>query len=345
MRFNKSQFHNLPEMKNFTCAYDVPSVPDLLDAAQFLKVNPHAFTDAGKGLTLGLLFMNPSLRTRMSTLKAAQLLGMNTLTANAQTDGWALDFSTGPMNHTTVEHIREAAAVMGEYCDILGVRCFPSLSDKNADDREHVLLQWMKYSQKPVLSLESATRHPLQSLADLLTIRQLVPHRKPKVVLTWAPHVKPVPHAVANSFCEWMKFAEADFTVASPHAMRLNEEFTQGANITNNQRQALEGADIVYVKSWASYQEYGKLLRDSSWLLTKDKLEVTNNAKVMHCLPVRRDVELGSDILESSCSAVILQAANRVPAAQAVLLAMIRKNYPKIVVQSDSFKQDLIHEK
>lgn len=332
-------------MKNFTCAYDVPSIPDLLDAAQFLKENPHAFADAGKGLTLGLLFMNPSLRTRLSTVKAAQLIGLNTLSVNAATEGWALDFSTGPMNHTTVEHIREAAAVMGEYCDILGVRSFPSLTDKNADDREHVLLQWMKYSQKPVMSLESATRHPLQSLADLLTIRQLVPNRKPKVVLTWAPHVKPVPHAVANSFCEWMKFAEADFTVACPHAVKLSDEFTQGATVTNNQQEALESADIVYVKSWASYQEYGKLLRDSSWLLTKEKLAATNNAKVMHCLPVRRDVELGSDILESSTSAVIQQAANRVPAAQAVLLSLIRKNYPKVAVHLETFKQNLVHEK
>lgn len=313
-------------MKNFTCAYDVPSIPDLLETAQFLKDNPHAFSDAGKNLTLGLLFMNPSLRTRLSTLKAAQLLGMNTLNVNAQTEGWALDFSSGPMNHTTVEHIREAAAVMAEYCDILGVRCFPTLTDKNADDREHVLLQWMKYSNRPVMSLESSTRHPLQSLADLLTIRQLVPDRKPKVVLTWAPHVKPVPHAVANSLCEWMKFAEADFTVASPYAVRLNEEFIGDATITNNQKEALEGADIVYVKSWCSYQEYGKLLRDSSWMLTKEKLASTNNAKVMHCLPVRRDVELGSDILESSSSAVIQQASNRVPAAQAVLLSLIRSN-------------------
>lgn len=311
-------------MKNFTCAYDVPSISELLETAQFLKENPHAFSETGKNLTLGLLFMNPSLRTRLSTLKAAQLLGMQTLTVNAQTEGWALDFSSDPMNHTTVEHIHEAAGVMGEYCDILGVRSFPSLKNKDEDDRERILLQWMKYSTRPLLSLESSTRHPLQSLADMLTIKQLVPDRKPKVVLTWASHVRPVPHAVANSFCEWMKFMNADFTVACPRRMQLNEEFSNEAIVTNDQQKALRDADIVYVKSWCSYEEYGQLHQDHSWLLTPEKLKVTNHAKVMHCLPVRRDVELSSSILESESSVVLQQAANRVPAAQAVLLGMIR---------------------
>jgi N-succinyl-L-ornithine transcarbamylase len=316
-------------MKNFTCAYDVPNIQDLIITAQFLKENPHAFSEAGKNLTLGLLFMNPSLRTRLSTLKAAQLLGMNTLTVNAQTEGWALDFSDAPMNHTTVEHIHEAAAVLGEYCDILGVRSFPSLTDRDADDREKLLLQWMKYSNRPMLSLESATRHPLQSLADMMTIQQLVPNRKPKVVLTWAPHVKPVPHAVANSFCEWMKFMDAEFVVACPDEVRLNEEFTNEATVTNNQQAALKDADVVMVKSWCSYEEYGKLHNAENWLLTPEKLQHTNHAKVMHCLPVRRDVELSSGILESSSSAVIQQAANRVPAAQSVLYHLIKSNCVK----------------
>lgn len=313
-------------MKNFTCAFDVPSVQDLITTAQFLKENPHAFPDAGKNLTLGLLFMNPSLRTRLSTLKAAQLLGMHTLIVNAQTEGWSLDFSNEPMNHATVEHVREAAAVMGEYCDILGVRSFPTLTDRDADDREHVLLQWMKYSKRPLLSLESSTRHPLQSLADMMTIQQLVPLRKPKVVLTWAPHVKPVPHAVANSFCEWMKFMDAEFVVACPDEVRLNEEFTTQAQVTNDQASALCDADIVMVKSWCSYEEYGQLHRNEDWLLTPEKLGATASAKVMHCLPVRRDVELSSAILESPSSAVIQQASNRVAAAQAVLYELIRSN-------------------
>lgn len=313
-------------MKNFTCAYDAPSIRQLLEEAQFLKENPHAYSDAGKFLTLGLLFMNPSLRTRLSTIKAAQLLGLNTLTVNAQTEGWSLDFSDQPMNHTTVEHIREAAAVMGEYCDIMGVRSFPTLTDRNQDDREHVLLQWMKYGNRPLLSMESATRHPLQSLADMLTIKQLVPHRKPKVVLTWAPHVKPVPHAVANSFCEWMKFMDADFTVACPDEVRLNEEFTSEAFITSDQSNALQDADIVMVKSWCSYSDYGKFHSDPSWMITPEKLKNTNQAKVMHCLPVRRDIELSSSLLGSEHSIVIQQAANRVPAAQTVLLNLIRSN-------------------
>lgn len=313
-------------MKNFTCAYDVPNIQHLITTAQFLKENPHAFPEAGKHLTLGLLFMNPSLRTRLSTLKAAQLLGMNTLTVNTQTEGWALDFSNDPMNHTTVEHIHEAAGVLGEYCDILGVRSFPSLTDRDADDREKLLLQWMKYSGRPLLSLESATRHPLQSLADMMTIQQLVPNRKPKVVLTWAPHVKPVPHAVANSFCEWMKFMDAEFVVACPDEVRLNEEFTCEANVTNDQNAALKDADIVMVKSWCSYKDYGKIHQAQNWLLTPDKLKQGNDTKVMHCLPVRRDVELSSAILESNSSVVIQQAANRVPAAQAVLYDLIKTN-------------------
>lgn len=230
------------------------------------------------------------------------------------------------MNHTTVEHVHEAAAVLGQYCDILGIRSFPSLKDREMDDREHSLLQWMRYSQRPILSLESSTRHPLQSLADMMTIQQLVPDRKPKVVLTWAPHVKPVPHAVANSFCEWMKFMDAEFIVTCPDEVRLNEEFVYGTTVTENQQRALQDADVVMVKSWCSYEEYGKLHSADNWMLTPEKLSVTNHAKVMHCLPVRRDVELSSAILESPSSAVIQQAANRVPAAQAVLYNLIKYN-------------------
>lgn len=314
-------------MKHFTSAYDVQSIRDLIRLALYLKKNPNAFSDAGKNLTLGTVFMNPSLRTRLSTSKAAQLLGMNLLSINAQSEGWALDFSDAPMNHTTVENIREAAAVMGEYCDILGVRSFPTLNDKHRDDTEQDIIQWMNISKKPLISLESATRHPLQSLADMMTLQELFPNKKPKVVLMWAPHVKPVPQAVANSFAEWMYFMNADFTVACPDEVRLNEEFTAHATITSNQMDALKDADIVYVKSWASYNEYGKLHHNADWLLNADKFQINSEVKVMHCLPVRRDVELGASILDSSNSVVIQQASNRVPAAQAVLLKMIRDNY------------------
>jgi N-succinyl-L-ornithine transcarbamylase len=271
--------------------------------------------------------MNPSLRTRLSTAKAAQLLGMNTLSINAQSEGWSLDFSNEPMNHLTVENIREAAAVIGEYCDILGVRSFPTLNDKMRDDSEQDIIKWMNISKKPLISLESATRHPLQSLADMMTLKELFPNTKPKVVLMWAPHVKPVPQAVANSFAEWMYFMNADFTIACPEEVRLNDEFTSHATVTADQNKALQDADIVYVKSWSSYADYGKLHLAPEWLLTPEKMKVSANAKIMHCLPVRRDVELNSALLDSEQSVVIQQAGNRVPAAQAVLLQMIRDNY------------------
>ncbi|GAB4133555.1 MAG: acetylornithine carbamoyltransferase [Bacteroidia bacterium] len=311
-------------MKYFTSAYDVSSVEQLINEGLFLKNNPYAFSELGANKTLGLVFMNPSLRTRLSTLKAAQLLGMNTLNVNAQTESWALELNDVPMNGTTVEHIKEAAAVMGEYADIIGVRSFPSMKDRALDDSEKVFLDWIKYSGKPAISLESATRHPLQSLADMMTIKELFPDRKPKVVLLWAPHVKPVPQAVANSFCEWMKHISADFTVACPDEARLSDEFISGIEITNNKKDALKDADIIYVKSWCSYKNYGQLVQpDENWTLTLDDLKITNNTKVMHCLPVRRDIELASEILDSNHSVVIRQASNRVPAAQAVLKRML----------------------
>jgi len=328
-------------MKHFTTAFDVPDVPALIQDAIDLKKNSHSFSpdsyQDGKKLTLGLVFMNPSLRTRLSTQKAAQLLGINTLVVNSSTDGWALEFGDSPMNGTTVEHIREAAAVMGEYCDIIGVRSFPSLTNREQDEREHILLQWLKYSGKPILSLESATRHPLQSLTDMMTIQEFSKKKKPKVVLTWAPHVKPVPHAVANSFSEWMKFSDAEFVIACPDEVRLNEEYTSTARITNKQDEALEGADFVYVKSWSQWNDYGKFFQSKeNWLLDEKKLSLTNKAKVMHCLPVRRDVELSSSIIESENSIVIQQASNRVYAAQAVLKKMIDDNFKNNFTNSSS---------
>ncbi len=316
-------------MKYFTTAYDTPDVLQLIQDAISLKENPNKFSEIGKNLTLGLVFMNPSLRTRLSTQKASQLLGMNSLLVNTSTDGWTLEFGDSPMNGTTVEHIKEAAGVMGEYCDIIGVRSFPGLTDREKDEREEILLQWMKHSGKPILSLESATRHPLQSLSDMMTIIENSKKKKPKVVLTWAPHVKAVPHAVANSFSEWMKFMDAEFVIACPDEVRLNEEYTTHATITNKQDEALEGADFVYVKSWAEWNNYGKYFSSNeNWLLNQKKLSLTNDAKIMHCLPVRRDVEIQSEILESKNSLVMQQAGNRVYAAQTVLKKMIESNYP-----------------
>lgn len=315
-------------MKQFTSVHDVTNVPAIVQEALSLKKDPFAHQHLGKNKTIGLIFLNPSLRTRLSTQKAALNLGMNAIVMNIDKEGWALETRDGVvMNGTTVEHIREAAGVMGEYCDILGIRSFPSLKDKEEDYSEDIFNKFIKYSGLPVVSLESATRHPLQSLADLVTIIEHSPssaERLPKVVLTWAPHVKPLPQAVPNSFAEWMCKAQEegmiDFVITHPEGYELAEEFTSGAKITHNQDEALAGADFIYVKNWSSYKDYGKILTEGEgWMMNQEKLKITNSGKVMHCLPVRRDLELGSDILDSEASLVIKEAANRVWAAQAVL--------------------------
>ncbi len=321
-------FH-LKEMKLFTSVHDVANVPAIVREALALKKNPFAYQDLGKNKTIGLIFLNPSLRTRLSTQKAALNLGMTPIVMNIDKEGWALETRDGVvMNGTTVEHIREAAGVMGEYCDILGIRSFPSLKDKEEDYSEDIFNKFIRFSGKPVVSLESATRHPLQSLADLITIEEYKNTAKPKVVLTWAPHVKPLPQAVPNSFAEWMCKAQQEgmieFVITHPEGYELAEQFTPGAKITYNQDEALAGADFVYVKNWSSYEDYGKILTaGDGWMMNQEKLKVTNGGKVMHCLPVRRDLELGSDILDSEDSLVIKEAANRVWAAQVVLKGIL----------------------
>jgi len=312
-------------MKQFTSVHDVANVPAIVQEALALKKDPFAHQHLGKNKTVGLIFLNPSLRTRLSTQKAALNLGMTPIVMNIDKEGWALETRDGVvMNGTTVEHIREAAAVMGEYCDILGIRSFPSLKDKEEDYSEDVFNKFIKYSGLPVVSLESATRHPLQSLADLITIEEYKKTAKPKVVLTWAPHVKPLPQAVPNSFAEWMCKAQEegmiDFVITHPEGYELAEQFTPGAKITHNQDEALAGAYFIYVKNWSSYKDYGKILTEGEgWMMNQEKLKITNGGRVMHCLPVRRDLELGSDILDSEDSLVIKEAANRVWAAQVVL--------------------------
>lgn len=316
-------------MKNFFSVADVDSLDAIVKEALALKANPNAHEALGKHKMLGLVFLNPSLRTRLSTQKAAINLGMNVMVMNMDKEGWALETQDGVvMNGTTVEHIREAAAVMGEYCDILGLRSFPSLKDKQADYKEDLFNKFMKYCQVPVISLESATRHPLQSLTDLITITEHKKVAKPKVVLAWAPHVKALPQAVPNSFAEWMSKAQeqglVEFTIAHPEGYDLSEDFTQGARITNNLDEALAGADFVYVKNWSSYKEYGEVYPVSeNWMMDNKKLQQTNDAKVMHCLPVRRDLELSSEILDGPNSLVIQEASNRVWAAQVVLKKML----------------------
>ena len=313
-------------MKYFTTVHDVKSINDLVQEALLLKKNPYAFSELGKNKTLGLIFLNPSLRTRLSTQKAAMNFGMNVMVMNIDKEGWALEMEDGAvMNGTSVEHVKDAAAVFGQYCDVIGIRCFPSLQNKKEDYAEKVLLKFMKHSKVPIVSLESATLHPLQSLSDLITIKEnWKEKRKPKVVLTWAPHIKALPQAVANSFSEWMCKAEMDFTIAHPVGYELCDDYTKGAKIELNQNKALKDADFVYVKNWSSYTNYGKVLSvDSDWMLTNEKLKITNNAKVMHCLPVRRNVELSDEVLDGKNSLVQQQAGNRLYAAQAVLKKMI----------------------
>jgi N-succinyl-L-ornithine transcarbamylase len=314
-------------MKKFISAADA-DIDALISSALRYKSNPLADRQLGVAKRIGLLFFNPSLRTRVSTQVAAANLGMEAIVLNVGTDGWTLEFGDDAiMNGTTVEHVRDAAPVLGRYFDILGIRTFPSLKNREDDYSEHVLNQFIKYCGIPVVSLESATLHPLQSLADLVTMTELMPKgRKPRVVLSWAPHVKALPQCVANSLAQWVTaWGKADLVIAHPPRLELSEQFTRGATITHNQAQALEGADFVYVKNWSSFAHYGVAPEPNpSWMLTPEKLRTSRSARVMHCLPVRRNVELSAAVLDSPASAVTDQAANRVWAAQAVLAELLK---------------------
>jgi N-succinyl-L-ornithine transcarbamylase len=315
-------------MKVFSSVKDVSNLQEMVDSALELKQSPFAFQYLGTNKTIGLIFLNPSLRTRLSTQKAALNLGMTPIVMNMDKEGWGLEIKDIAMNGTTVEHIREAAAVMGQYCDILAIRAFPKLEDRDEDYNEELFNKFVKYCGVPVVSLESATLHPLQSFADLITIQETKKVHKPRVVLTWAPHVKPLPQAVPNSFSEWMCRAQKDgmldFAIVHPEGYELAEEFTNGAKIMHDQDKALAGADYVYVKNWSSFKEYGRILTSGEgWMMNNEKLKITNDAKVMHCLPVRRDLELSSEILDGPNSLVIQEAANREWAAQAVLKKML----------------------
>jgi N-succinyl-L-ornithine transcarbamylase len=299
---------------------------ELLELAALYKANPTLHSSKGKGKRIGCIFLNPSLRTRVSTQIAAQQLGMEAIVLNMDKEGWALEMQEGAiMNKGTVENIKDAAGVLGSYFDILALRAFPSLTQKEEDVTDFVLHQFIKYSGIPVVSLESAIRHPLQSLADQLTIQELSKGKKrPKVVLTWAPHIKSIPHAVANSFAEWTLGMGHDLTICHPEGYELDAEFTQGATLTNDQSEALQNADFVYVKNWSAFNEYGKILcTDERWMLTESHLKNSPDAKVMHCLPVRRNVELSDEILDGPRSLVQQQALNRIYAAQAVLSKLL----------------------
>lgn len=316
-------------MKNFLSVHDAGDITSLVKTALQFKKTPLANQSLGKGKRIGLLFLNPSMRTRLSTQIAAQNLGMESIVFNASQEGWSFEFQEGAvMNGTTAEHIKDAAPILGKYFDILGIRTFPTLKNREEDYSEKILNQFVKYCGIPVISLESATVHPLQSLTDVITISEHLPvenKTKPKVVLTWAPHVKPLPQCVANSFSEWINtWGQAEFVIANPPGYDLDNKFTNGVTITNDQAHALKDADFVYVKNWSSYEDYGKILPvEKDWLLNKEKLAVTNNAKIMHCLPVRRNIELTDEILDSKNSIITEEAGNRVWAVQAVLFNIL----------------------
>lgn len=315
-------------MKQFISALDVPDIPALVQEALQYKANPFADKLLGQGRRVGLMFFNPSLRTRLSMQIAAQNLGMESIVFNAGQDGWTFEFADGAvMNGNTVEHIKDAAPVLSSYFDILCIRTFPGLVNRDQDYEEFVLQQFLKHIQIPVISLESATLHPLQSLADIITLEEnRAFQKKPKVVLSWAPHIKAIPQCVGNSFAQWVNaWGEADFVITHPEGYELKDSYTQGASITHNQEEALAGADFVYVKNWSSYNDYGKVLHNGKgWMLDEAKLSVAPDAKVMHCLPVRRNVELSDEILDGARSLVSKQAANRIWSAQAVLSRILK---------------------
>ena len=315
-------------MKQFISVHDVNNIDQLVQEAIAYKKDPFRDAVLGKNKRIGLLFLNPSMRTRLSTQVAAQQLGMESIVFNVGQDGWALEFEEEAiMSGNTVEHVKDAAPILGKYFDILCIRTFPSLKNKQDDYSELYIHQFIKYAGIPVVSLESSTLHPLQSLTDVMTITENLGNRKkPKIVLSWAPHVKPLPQCVANSFSQWINaWGKADFVITHPEDYELDEMFTKGAAITHDQDEALKGADFVYVKNWSTYHDYGRIYsNDPEWMLTNEKMDATNEAFVMHCLPVRRNVELSDEILDSKSSLVTQQGANRVWAAQAVLSRILK---------------------
>ena len=315
-------------MKQFISVHDVSNINALVQKALAYKADPLKDRMLGNNKRIGLLFLNSSMRTRLSTQLAAQNLGMEAIVFNVGQDGWALEFEEEAiMSGSTVEHVKDAAPILGKYFDILCIRTFPSLQNREEDYSELYIKQFIRYAGIPVVSLESATLHPLQSLTDIITITETFKEkRRPKIVLTWAPHVKPLPQCVANSFSQWINaWGEADFVITHPEDYELDEAFTKGATITHHQDEALKDADYVYVKNWSTFHDYGRIYcNDPGWMLTNEKLQLTNNAKVMHCLPVRRNVELSDEILDGPNSIITQEAANRVWAAQAVLAEILK---------------------
>ncbi len=314
-------------MKKFTCVEDIGNLKIALAEAAMIKKDKFAFTGLGRNKTLLMIFFNSSLRTRLSTQKAAMNLGMNVIVLDVNQGAWKLETERGViMDGDKAEHLLEAIPVMGCYCDIIGVRSFASLTNKKEDYEEKIISEFIKYSGRPVFSMEAATRHPLQSFADLITIEEYKTKERPKVVMTWAPHPKALPQAVPNSFAEWMIAAGYDFVITQPQGYELDPSFTKGAKIEYDQKKAFEGADFIYAKNWSAYSDpnYGKVLStDREWTVDEKKMELTDNAFFMHCLPVRRNMIVTDDVIESERSIVIPEAANREISAQVVLKRLL----------------------
>ncbi len=315
-------------MKHYLNINNLDNLQNTVQEAIALKKNELQFEHLGKGKTICLLFFNNSLRTRLSTQKAAQNLGLNVIVMNFGSEGWQLEYEDGVvMNQDKAEHVKEAAEVIAQYCDFVAIRAFASLTDKEKDKAEIVLNNFKKYAGIPVINMESATGHPLQALADAITMEEYKVAHKPKVVLSWAPHPRALPHAVANSFVEMMKLQDADFVITHPEGYELDAEITKNAKIEYNQKKAFENADFVYVKNWSSFKDYGKVTStDKNWMIDAEKMNLTNNGKFMHCLPVRRNVVVADEVIDSENSIVIQQANNRTYSAQIVLKKILENN-------------------
>ncbi len=316
-------------MRHFTSVNDVPDLKKALEVAFDVKKNPYAYTHLGRNKTMVLIFFNSSLRTRLSTQKAAMNLGMNTMVLNVNDDGWQLETELGVvMDGDKPEHLREAVPVIGSYCDIIGVRSFARFRSREEDYGEKILNQFIDYAGVPVVSMEAATRHPLQSFADLMTIEELKDRERPKVVLTWAPHPRALPQAVPNSFIEWMVRAGYEMVVTHPEGYELAPEFMQGLPVEYDQEKAFRDADFIYAKNWASYTSYGQIhSKEKSWTVDSSKMALTRNAKFMHCLPVRRNMIVTDEVIDSQASVVIQEAANREWSAMAVLKMILEENF------------------
>ena len=313
---------------NYTSIKEIDSLKKWVKQALKIKKDPLKNQRLGKDKTLVMLFFNPSLRTRLSTQKAAINLGMNVMVMNFGAEGWTLEFEDGTiMNQGASEHIKEAAEVVSQYCDIIAIRAFAGLTDKEKDNAETVMNGFVKYATVPIVNMESATGHPLQSLADAITMAEFKTKHKPKVVLTWAPHPKALPQAVANSFVEMMQLQrDMDFVITHPEGYELNPEITKDSVIEYNQDKAFEHADFIYAKNWSNYNDYGKVTNtDKNWTVTAEKMKLTNNAKFMHCLPVRRNVIVADEVIDSENSIVIQQAHNRTYSAQLVLQKILKR--------------------